>query len=230
MSNAALQPEIWDHEIAAASPAAIDWLWHGFVASSNVSLLTSQWKAGKTTLLALLLARRKAGGALAGLAVRPGKSVVVSEEAMTLWSERCRQHDFGGQVCFITQPFRSIPRPGEWQARVDRLLALHERYGVDLAVIDPLAPGRCGRSAQPHDPNLRRCGRPKHATNRGLSAIGDLKRRSLGQGRCAPRWAEPMRKKSFESVRAFPPAVENTSNPREPILAIPRARASPLAS
>jgi hypothetical protein len=49
------------------------WLWLGFVARGGVTLLTSQWKAGKTTLLSLLLARLKPGGSLAGqflLAVR----------------------------------------------------------------------------------------------------------------------------------------------------------------
>ena len=48
-------------------PAA-DWLLHGFVARGNLTLLTSLWKAGKTTLLSLLLSRRKHDGLLAGRA------------------------------------------------------------------------------------------------------------------------------------------------------------------
>jgi hypothetical protein len=77
MANVTLPPEIWDHEVAAA-PTAIDWLWQGFLAPGNLTLLTSQWKAGKTTLLSMLLSRRKEGGTLAGLQVRPGKTVVVA--------------------------------------------------------------------------------------------------------------------------------------------------------
>jgi hypothetical protein len=115
-------------------------LWHGFVAPGNLTLLTSQWKAGKTTLLSLLLSRRKEGGTLAGLAVKPGKSVVVSEESMSLWADRARLYNFGGKVCFIPQPFLTIPRPEQWQALLDRILALRGQHGIDLAVIDPLAP------------------------------------------------------------------------------------------
>jgi AAA domain len=33
------------------------WLWHGFLGPGKVTLLTSQWKSGKTTLVSLLLAR-----------------------------------------------------------------------------------------------------------------------------------------------------------------------------
>jgi hypothetical protein len=140
MPDVTIPQEVWDQELTSRLPAPPDWLWHGFVAGGQLTLLTSLWKAGKTTLLALLLGRRRAGGHLGGLAVRVGKSVVVSEEPPELWAERARRHDFGGQVCFVCQPFRSVARPEEWQALLDRLLDLRRRHGVDLAVIDPLAP------------------------------------------------------------------------------------------
>ena len=93
MSAITIPTEFWDNELATEHQPPVDWLWHGFVGGGNVTLLTSLWKAGKTTLLALLLARRKAGGMLAGLAVKPGKSVIVSEETRAVWSERFRRYD-----------------------------------------------------------------------------------------------------------------------------------------
>src|SRR5262249_44299884 len=84
MANVNFPQEYWDHEVVALPDIPVDWLWHGFVAGGNVTLLTSQWKAGKTTLLSLLLSRRKQGGQLAGLPVKPGKTVVVSEEPASL--------------------------------------------------------------------------------------------------------------------------------------------------
>jgi hypothetical protein len=140
MANIIIPQEYWDHELMALAQTPADWLWHGFVARGNVTLLTSLWKAGKTTLLALLLSRRKHGGQLAGLAVRPGKTVVVSEEDPSLWADRARRYDFGGNVCFIPRPFLHIPRPEEWQALLDHLLAMQQRHGIDLAALDPLAP------------------------------------------------------------------------------------------
>src|SRR5436305_14882067 len=140
MPGITLPAEIWDNEVVVGQQPAVGWLWHGVLAPGNVTLLTSLWKAGKTTLVALLLARRKSGGTLAGLAVKPGKSVIVSEETQHVWAERFKRYDFGGQVCLISRPFKTIPRPNEWQALVDRLLTLHEAHGIDLVVIDPLAP------------------------------------------------------------------------------------------
>jgi hypothetical protein len=35
------------------APQPVDWLRHGFVSVGNLTLLTNQWQAGKTTLLAL---------------------------------------------------------------------------------------------------------------------------------------------------------------------------------
>jgi hypothetical protein len=62
MSPTDLPQEVWDHALATISPSSLDWLWHGYVATGNITLLTSRWKAGKTTLLSLLLSRRKTGG------------------------------------------------------------------------------------------------------------------------------------------------------------------------
>src|SRR5262249_19604584 len=63
-----------------AVPDGPDWLWHGYLAAGQITLLAGQWKIGKTALLAALLARLGAGGRLAGRHVRPGRAVVVSEE------------------------------------------------------------------------------------------------------------------------------------------------------
>src|SRR5262245_4478049 len=52
------------------------WLWHGLLAPGKLTLLTSLWKSGKTTLLAHLLARRRCGGDFLGLPVTPGVSLV----------------------------------------------------------------------------------------------------------------------------------------------------------
>jgi hypothetical protein len=58
MSNTVELPGCWDQELAVQS-ASIDWIWHGFIARSNLTLLTGLWKSGKTTLLSMLLANRK---------------------------------------------------------------------------------------------------------------------------------------------------------------------------
>jgi hypothetical protein len=140
-----LPPEIWGDALGAAAAGVTTWLWDGYLAHGNVTLLTSQWKSGKTTLLALLLARREAGGQLAGLAVRPGRTAVVTEEAALLWNERRQKLGFGPSAAFLCRPFPGKPTTGQWLALIERLADLRARRDVDLAVIDPLAaflPGR----------------------------------------------------------------------------------------
>jgi len=60
-----------------------------------VTALISPPKAGKTTLLSHVLARFNQGGQLAGLAVAPGRALVVSEEAASDWGARCRRLALG---------------------------------------------------------------------------------------------------------------------------------------
>src|SRR5947209_6641263 len=67
-------------ELANAAQPGMSWLWHRYLAPGKVTALISPPKAGKTTLTSLLLARFAQGGQLAGLAVAPGRALVVSEE------------------------------------------------------------------------------------------------------------------------------------------------------
>jgi hypothetical protein len=150
MMNNQPPQEVWDHDLRSITRPAADWLLHGLIARGNLTLLTSLWKAGKTTLLALLLSRRKHGGLLAGLAVQPGKTVVITEEDSALWADRARRYDFGGQVCFFPRPFHAIPTPAEWQALIDRIRTLHQQHGIDMVVIDPLAPFLRGENHPKH--------------------------------------------------------------------------------
>jgi hypothetical protein len=132
-------------EVRAAAAARTDWLWHGYLVPGGVTLLTSLWKSGKTTLLSVLLHRMKTGGELAGAAVTAARAVVVSEEDPVLWERRSRRLDFGEHVSWLCRPFRTRPTPAEWRALIDSLAVLRRERGTDLAVIDPLAaflPGR----------------------------------------------------------------------------------------
>jgi hypothetical protein len=125
--------------LKVSRPAPEGWLWHGYLAPGEVTLLTSQWKSGKSTLLAVLLAHLRAGGELAGLSLRAGKAIVVSEESPAMWYERSQSLSFGDHVCWFCRPFLGKPRPAEWLGLLDQIGRLHDRHAVDLLVIDPLA-------------------------------------------------------------------------------------------
>lgn len=129
---------VWDTQVASLPETAADWLLPGFLARGNLTLLTSMWKAGKTTLLAHLLARRVTGKPLLDLPVAPGKTVVISEESRTLWADRCRQFNFGGQLCLYPQPFPLLPTAMQWNDLLQDIAALQVEHQIDLLVIDSL--------------------------------------------------------------------------------------------
>jgi hypothetical protein len=104
-----------------------------------MTLLTSQWKSGKTTLVSVLLARMAQGGQLAGLPVAAARAVIVSEEGMDDWNRRCHKLKMADHVGFLCRPFRNKPTKTQWRALIDALLELHRNEGLDLVVIDPLA-------------------------------------------------------------------------------------------
>jgi hypothetical protein len=136
---------LWLTDLKAEAQPQTSWLWQGYLAPGNVTLLTSQWKSGKTTLVAVLLSRLKTGGLLAGRPLRPGKAVVVSEESPQHWYQRSQKLHFGDHLCWFCRPFRGKPSPEEWLALLEHLRTLHGQHRFDLVVIDPLAsflPGR----------------------------------------------------------------------------------------
>src|SRR5436305_1507001 len=124
----------------------VNWLWHGYLARGNLTLLTSLWKAGKTTLLAGLLQRLGPGGAFLGHDCIPGRALVVSEESREHWAERSRTMPFGPHSRLLARPFRTRPSPAEWCDLIDHALDLRAAGALDLFAVDPLASFLPGRS------------------------------------------------------------------------------------
>jgi hypothetical protein len=112
----------------------VPWIWEGLVAEETVTLLSAPEKTGKTTLLSLLLDRRREGGQLLGRTVRPGRTILCSEENDRLWALRQPPLNFGPQLEYH-RPLGGNPSPRRWRRYIDHLLGLAED-SFDLLVID----------------------------------------------------------------------------------------------
>jgi AAA domain len=124
----------------AGSASPVEWLWDGYLARKHLTLLTVQWKIGKTTLLSALLARLGEGGELAGRRVHPGRAVIFTEEDRSLWQRRITRHHIGEWVSFSFNSFTFRPLPDEWDKLIDDLLYVHRTCGgIDLVAFDSLA-------------------------------------------------------------------------------------------
>src|SRR5262245_9545952 len=149
---------LWKRTQIAHLDRPIPWLWHGYLARGHMALLTGQWKVGKTSLLAALLARMEHGGVLAGRRVEPGRAMVITEESIGPWREGMHKHGIGDAASFAFEPFLRKPLPKQWGMLLDDLTHVHRRRGIDLVVIDPLVsvlPGREECSAQSMTDALR---------------------------------------------------------------------------
>lgn len=129
-----IRPISWNHDLPKQG-VEIDWIWPGLLGTGNLTLLTCGWKSGKTTLVAMLLDRRREGGLLLNRGVRAGGTIIVSEEDQALWQRRQALLDFGPNVGFLCRPFDGRATLKRWQALIDQLLALKGRNHVDL--VDP---------------------------------------------------------------------------------------------
>jgi hypothetical protein len=115
---------------------SIPWIWEGVLVEGGVTLLSAPEKIGKTTLLSLLLDRRRTGGELLGRTVYPGKTILCSEENAQLWALRQPPLDFGPNLVFH-EPEGDCPTRGRRKRFIDDLFTLSfPEQSFDLLVID----------------------------------------------------------------------------------------------
>jgi hypothetical protein len=114
----------------------IPWIWEGILAEGAITLLSAPKKTGKTTLMSLLLDRRRAGGQLLGRTVSPGRTVLCSEENRCLWALRQPPLDFGPELLYHT-PLEGCPTRGRWKRFIEDLYTFaFEDDCFELLVID----------------------------------------------------------------------------------------------
>ena len=148
-----------------------DWLWQGYLLPGAVTLLTSLWKSGKSTLLSVLLSRMKNGGTLGGLPVRAGRAVVLSEEPRAMWWERGLKLELDGHVQWFCQPFQGKPTAEQWLDLIDRIGHLHDQQRLDLLAIDTLANLAPMRNENDAVEMLKALAPLQRLTSRGLSVL-----------------------------------------------------------
>ena len=146
---APLVPEPMDRLDTPDVSPTVDWLWHGLIARGNITLFTSHWKAGKTTLVTGLLQSFAKGGTFLDRPVAPARVLVASEESRATWADRVRRMPLGGHCQLLARPFPRRPTAAEWEQLVETALELQAAGGLDLLLVDPLAKFLPGADTDP---------------------------------------------------------------------------------
>lgn len=131
---------------ATGDAGPTDWLWDGYLARGNITLLTSMWKAGKTTLLAGVLRALETGGAFLDRPCAAGQVIVVSEESAAIWAARRGAIPVGANARLVSRPFAGRPTVEQWDELIVNAELERERGALDVLVVDTLAAFLPGRS------------------------------------------------------------------------------------
>jgi hypothetical protein len=221
-----MPPLLWGQaSLTAAAGAPRPWLWQGYLAPGALTVLTGQWKAGKSTLASVLVGRLKAGGDLAGLPLAAGGALVVSEESADHWLRRSKLLDFGDHVGWFCQPFPGRPCLEEWSAFIAGIAELRSQRDFSLVLIDALSAFFPSRAENNAGCMLEALAPLRQLTRRSLSVlvlhhpgkgdppIGQLARGSgalsayadvLLEMRFYPRAPDDDRRRWIEALSRFP--------------------------
>lgn len=136
-SQTTFPPPIPASALKIGDPNA-DWFWHGYVSRHAVTLFSSLWKAGKTTMLAHLLRAFGEGGVFCGRTVRPARVLYVTEEPESMWARRRDRIGIRDHAHFQVRPFKTRPTMVAWVALLEHLRKQVDADGFDLVTFDPL--------------------------------------------------------------------------------------------
>jgi hypothetical protein len=122
-----------------ADPEGVPWLWDGCLARGAITLFSSLWKAGKTTLLAHLLKVLEHGGDFCQRRAGPARVLYITEEAEARWAARRAALGLSDHIAFVVRPFLYKPGRADWFAFLEHLAALLKERPADLIVFDTLS-------------------------------------------------------------------------------------------
>jgi hypothetical protein len=125
-------------ELSAIDPE-VQWLVHGLIRRGAGTMLSAHPKAGKTTFMAYLLKALGSGEPFLGMATKPSKVLVISEEDQSTLTERRDDIGLGNHIGWYVRPFPVRPTMVLWQAFIKEVLADGQHFGADLVILDTLA-------------------------------------------------------------------------------------------
>ena len=116
-------------------------VWEGFLANGTTTLLSAREKAGKTTLLGLLLREtgKSDGGELLGYPVHPVRTLLISEESAGQWAARRDDDGLPEDLLVVTR--RHAP-PGDlaaWEQMCEQIIGIARLEDIGLVVLDTWA-------------------------------------------------------------------------------------------
>lgn len=130
---------IWLSELKK-SESNLSWIWQGYISRNLVTLISAAPKAGKTTLLAHLLAAFESGGDYLGQNIEKTKVLIVTEESKESWrKKRDSTGLLGDNAAIIPRFFCSRRDIDDWRKAIQNLKTLCLQEEIKLVVFDTIS-------------------------------------------------------------------------------------------
>ncbi len=135
-----LVPPLAFGAIPPTSTTPQQWVLEGMLGRGIVTMMTSLWKAGKTTFVGNVVRAMHSGQTeFIGLPLRSVPTLIITEEILSLWADRLQELPRNVPVYFASRPFLGRPSPAEWKNYIVQLACWVEANNVGLIVVDPIA-------------------------------------------------------------------------------------------
>src|SRR3990167_8970763 len=118
----------------------VNWLWEGYIAFGEITLLSAFAKMGKTTLYTHLLKAIENNQQFLNLDTEPVKTLIVTEESKTTWQSRKENLELEAtKTGLISRPFHSCPTHDQWRDTITEIRTLCQKHQIKLVVVDTIA-------------------------------------------------------------------------------------------
>lgn len=117
------------------------WVWENYLAKGHITLLSSLWKAGKSTLIRSLLRAMNEGEEFAGQPTTNNNVLILSEETRNEWYDNREffNLDKASNVFLLIRAIKKKPTLKEWIQLVDEMQEICVKEKVGLVIIDTIA-------------------------------------------------------------------------------------------
>ncbi len=117
----------------------VTWIWDGFIARGHKTLLSALWKAGKSTLIGLLLKAIQNGALFAGQKTTQCKVLVLSEESHSQWVERREELELKSTIYISSNPLKMKPSYRDWIRWLEWIKNFCKKKEIGLVIIDTIS-------------------------------------------------------------------------------------------
>ncbi|HMS23161.1 MAG TPA: bifunctional DNA primase/polymerase [Candidatus Levybacteria bacterium] len=117
----------------------VEWIWEGFLAEGQTTIISSLWKTGKTTLICWLLKNISDQEQFLGKDTKNINVLIISEESEALWASRKEEYQLGTNIWLSCRPLNRKTNTQQWIQFISKTAEFCVENQIGLVIVDTLA-------------------------------------------------------------------------------------------